>query len=487
MRSTARPVVSVILLSVLIVSVTPQFWLDEPRKDECPIQTARISPTDGSGLIRNCMLFISSQSRTSVTCDATSGKLLITLGSIIPESITKLLLDENCGQGFVGDGTALFNVNTKRDSSRQLQVTRASDGSSIADGGSYIPGELLVVSWSGAGTGEHVFEVVGAAFASDDSSQLGCTGSRTKSLMASLRTPEYGAGEITIRGSWTDQDSSVYYVSEDFKVVTTCMARDNAMDVFNSATATDSSRQLQVTRASDGSSIADGGSYIPGESLVVSWSGAGTGEHVFEVVGAAFASDGKQGCLGSRANAMMASLQTPKFATGVLTIRGRWKSSVAQRTLYYSSEELTIYAACPTSNLLPDPPRTDSCTVGGLTMKSGTGYPVICDLISGQLYVYVGAQPIPPLDCVGGWGDWGDCNETCGGGAKKRIYNVTVTAERGGAECAIMDDATSSTACNEQPCPVNCVGGYGDWSSCSTNCGPGVPLPQCIPVTLQHV
>lgn len=66
-----------------------------------------------------------------------------------------------------------------------------------------------------------------------------------------------------------------------------------------------------------------------------------------------------------------------------------------------------------------------------------------------------------PMDCVGSWGNYTDCNVTCGEGFKTHTYTVTTPAADGGVECPAEDGAVESQACNAGPCPVNCVGGWG--------------------------
>ena len=78
-----------------------------------------------------------------------------------------------------------------------------------------------------------------------------------------------------------------------------------------------------------------------------------------------------------------------------------------------------------------------------------------------------------PIDCVGSWGDWSDCSETCGGGQKTREYSVTTPSENGGEECSNQDGDTETGSCNRQACPVNCQGSWGNWSFCSKKYGDG--------------
>ena len=62
--------------------------------------------------------------------------------------------------------------------------------------------------------------------------------------------------------------------------------------------------------------------------------------------------------------------------------------------------------------------------------------------------------PAPsPIDCVGSWGEWSNCSETCGGGQKTRDYSITTPAENGGDECPAEDGDIITQDCNTQACP----------------------------------
>ena len=78
-----------------------------------------------------------------------------------------------------------------------------------------------------------------------------------------------------------------------------------------------------------------------------------------------------------------------------------------------------------------------------------------------------------PIDCIGSWGEYGGCSTTCGPGTKTREYSVTTPAQHGGQACPANDGDTEDTACNEGPCPVDCVGSWGGWGGCSRSCGGG--------------
>jgi hypothetical protein len=89
------------------------------------------------------------------------------------------------------------------------------------------------------------------------------------------------------------------------------------------------------------------------------------------------------------------------------------------------------------------------------------------------------------VDCVGNWSEWDNCSRTCGGGLERRTYNVTVPVAFGGNEstCAVRDGVVQRQPCNEQSCPVDCVGDWLDWGNCSATCDAG-PVEEGCSLTL---
>ena len=79
-------------------------------------------------------------------------------------------------------------------------------------------------------------------------------------------------------------------------------------------------------------------------------------------------------------------------------------------------------------------------------------------------------QPCP-IDCVGSFGDYGECNTTCGGGKQERVYTVTQESQYGGAECLNKPDDKEVIDCNTEPCPIDCKGEFLDFAPCSKECG----------------
>jgi len=76
-----------------------------------------------------------------------------------------------------------------------------------------------------------------------------------------------------------------------------------------------------------------------------------------------------------------------------------------------------------------------------------------------------------PKDCVGSWIAVTDCSKPCGGGTKTMAYQVTDPA-LGTGLCPDLGK-TRQDDCNVQGCPVDCVGAWSEWSSCTASCDGG--------------
>jgi hypothetical protein len=50
------------------------------------------------------------------------------------------------------------------------------------------------------------------------------------------------------------------------------------------------------------------------------------------------------------------------------------------------------------------------------------------------------------------------CSASCGGGSRTSSFVVSQPALYGGSDCGEVDGSVRSEACNEHPCPIDCVG-----------------------------
>lgn len=78
-----------------------------------------------------------------------------------------------------------------------------------------------------------------------------------------------------------------------------------------------------------------------------------------------------------------------------------------------------------------------------------------------------------PVDCVvGQYGAWSECSRSCGqGGRRVRKRSEVTKALNGGSECPELDEMES---CTLGACPIHCVvGPFGDWDNCDVTCGGG--------------
>jgi hypothetical protein len=85
-----------------------------------------------------------------------------------------------------------------------------------------------------------------------------------------------------------------------------------------------------------------------------------------------------------------------------------------------------------------------------------------------------------PMDCVGSWGEWGTCSASCGDGTAIRYFFVEQEEYSGGVPCDYKDFEEQSGDCQtgvlvngEIFCPINCEGTWEDWTDCTVTCGGG--------------
>ncbi|QIG59933.1 hemicentin-like protein [Dishui Lake phycodnavirus 4] len=106
----------------------------------------------------------------------------------------------------------------------------------------------------------------------------------------------------------------------------------------------------------------------------------------------------------------------------------------------------------------PDDPDAAASAASGVTQQ--------------QIATPPGSDPV--IDCVGSFGSFSTCSVGCGGGTKSRTYTVTTPASGGGQACTRENGYVDTVPCNTDPCPVDCIGEWNVWSTCSQTCGGGL-------------
>lgn len=118
-------------------------------------------------------------------------------------------------------------------------------------------------------------------------------------------------------------------------------------------------------------------------------------------------------------------------------------------------------------------PCSASCTQTAeykVTRPAGNGG-AACPVADGaqQTQACSGGSCRPPAqNCIGSWGDWSSCSAGC---TQTQTYQIQQPGANGGAACPVADGSVQSRPCSGGGCvPANCVGAWGDWSSCSAAC-----------------
>lgn len=78
-----------------------------------------------------------------------------------------------------------------------------------------------------------------------------------------------------------------------------------------------------------------------------------------------------------------------------------------------------------------------------------------------------------PINCTGSWSDWSTCTADCAGGNQTSVFTITTPAQHGGLLCEAENSTERNQTCNTHPCPVDCLGEWGNWTECSAACGTG--------------
>lgn len=97
-----------------------------------------------------------------------------------------------------------------------------------------------------------------------------------------------------------------------------------------------------------------------------------------------------------------------------------------------------------------------------------------CEAPSGAVETSTCCEAPCPVDCVGKWGEFTECCSDCGGGSKQRVFMVSQEAKYGGKTCSELFSAESGDIdvdpCNTQPCPINCKGKWSEYDECTRSC-----------------
>eukprot|EP01052_Picozoa_sp_SAG31_P008733 SAG31_NODE_445_length_15593_cov_8.514974_3_plen_2691_part_00 len=97
------------------------------------------------------------------------------------------------------------------------------------------------------------------------------------------------------------------------------------------------------------------------------------------------------------------------------------------------------------------PPNADGRSIAeGCTCRPGyTGH--VLGTRQAPHY-FSGECSLAPIDCVGHWTQWSSCTALCGGGNRSRSYVVTVAPAHGGIECSATASEVEVAVCNAHPC-----------------------------------
>eukprot|EP00750_Incisomonas_marina_P031326 INCI799.1.p1 GENE.INCI799.1~~INCI799.1.p1 ORF type:complete len:2111 (-),score=241.46 INCI799.1:204-5903(-) len=115
------------------------------------------------------------------------------------------------------------------------------------------------------------------------------------------------------------------------------------------------------------------------------------------------------------------------------------------------------------------------CELHGTTQSRACDSDERCPDTTTQQATSPVATPAPTesVDCVGGWSVWGSCDRTCGVdlGTQHQTFIVSRQATSGGKVCADGHGDTRARACGDTECPNDCHGAWSDYSECTVTCG----------------
>ena len=118
-----------------------------------------------------------------------------------------------------------------------------------------------------------------------------------------------------------------------------------------------------------------------------------------------------------------------------------------------------------------------SCGRGNNYCRNPDGEPTIWCYTTDRRKRWEYCNPLPqPVNCYGYWDKWSnECTPTCTSGRRYRwrYYRISRYPRHGGLSCSYKNGQKGWGYCPPKPCPVNCDGRFGSWSTCSAKCGWG--------------
>jgi hypothetical protein len=121
---------------------------------------------------------------------------------------------------------------------------------------------------------------------------------------------------------------------------------------------------------------------------------------------------------------------------------------------------------CPSGSFKNSGQNRNSCDSKSNTCRTGS-------YLSGYGSDKTLNDPICSVDCTGNWNNWGNCSAGCGNGTHTRTYSITKNAAHNGRACPHPNGHRESRNCKIKECPVNCVGAWTSFGTCSKSCGGG--------------
>lgn len=183
-------------------------------------------------------------------------------------------------------------------------------------------------------------------------------------------------------------------------------------------------------------------------------------------------------CGGGTATRSVAGDLSISYINGVATVNGCMSYDDYEAGLTTSCNTEACWSDCVGSWTSWSCPATCGSYLTGYrtfsVQQSAEGGAADCDYNSGTVQTKLGscAKQDCPVDCVGTWSGWSTCSETCGQGEIQRTFHITTDATHGGSTCGNTDGTVQQSTCELETC--SCSGNYwNEWGACSETCGSG--------------